>query len=144
MVVAASFLLRLLISAMLLVAGVPVWKHSHEGGDRPHHHSRHEHHHHGLGQSQAHVHLAFFGVEFTMPVGSDDEDDAPTPGQMTFLVAAPMAPGVDYDSQFLLLPQPTLELGNSSPCEPAFRSKTVVAAPLCDTARHERSGVQLI
>ena len=136
----ASRAVRLLMVGPLLFTGVPAWQHSHAAGNRPHSHA---HDHDGFGESHAHLHVTLFGVEFTLPVESDDDDS--DEGQSTFLVAAPTAidPGQSL-LHFAALVQPILNVGEPLQIESTFRCITASAAPLCDTARHERSGVQLI
>ena len=83
-----------------------------------------------------------FGVDFTLPAEADSEGDSE--GRPAYLVAG--APTIDLGqgpAQFIAMAQP-LSLGEPLQVVPTFRCKAVVAAPLCDTARHERSGVQLI
>jgi len=126
----------------LLFTGVPIWQHSHPGGDRPHYHHDHGHPDHE-GTGLAHAHVTLFGVEFTIPAeSSNDESDE---SRATFLIAAPViACEMSHDCSLVHLAQPILNAGELIQIVPAFRCKTAIAAPLCDTARHERSGVQLI
>jgi hypothetical protein len=84
-----------------------------------------------------------FGIEFTLPVEGDDDDS--DEGQPTYLIAA--APTIALGpapAHFIAWALPVLDLCEAVQIAPTFRCKTAVAAPLCDTARHERSGVQLI
>jgi hypothetical protein len=141
-------LLRIALSFGVLFIGVPAWRHSHAGGDRPHSHTHdreldHCHETSGLEASHAHLHITLFGVEFTLPV--EPQEDESDQGQSTLLVAAPtaMEPG-QSPPHFIAVAQPTLRLGVPLQIVPSFRCITASAAPLCDTARHERSGVLLI
>jgi hypothetical protein len=96
-----------------------------------------------MGTSQAHLHVSLFGIEFTLPVEQDDDDS--DEGQPTHLIAAaPTIALAPSPSHFIAWTLPILDFGEPVPIAPTFRCKTAVAAPLCDTARHERSGVQLI
>ena len=149
---------RLLAAALLLTAGFSAgMRHAHPGGDRWHDHhnpgylSRNEH---GaidsIGWSAApmHMHVFVLGFQFTMPaendsdhepradsdhgvlvrlIGTDLNDSAArTPLATCEPVALPTM--IDVDRQPLRL----------APFDPAsFNSQ-----PLCDAARHERSGVQ--
>ena len=129
-----------LLSIVPLLGAVPAWRHAHPGGDRPHAH--HDEHHDGA--SHAHLHVTLFGFELTLPV--DSEDNQSQEDQATWLIA-------DWS---------TVEQQGHSPAEfavpalticwceeprqlvTALRPKAPVTTFLCDTARHERSGVQLI
>jgi hypothetical protein len=144
----------------LLWAGVPAWQHAHPAGDRPHSHhddwhhdSRHHGHghhgqereHHGAGESHAHVHVTLLGIGFTLPAPDNDSEEESEQGHPTYLVTAPIASVAGASLWHLVwCAQPLPELGQISPSTGTFRPQTVGAAPLCDTARHERSGVQLI
>jgi hypothetical protein len=135
---------RVLLSAVLLLTGVPAWQHSHVHGDRPHSHHGHRHHElDGISRSRAHLHVTLLGVDFTLPVPSDDDDQS-AQGQPTYVVGAPVVVDVAHAAQPVFPVKPGPDLGEPCRCEPVFRCKTALAAPLCDTARHERSGVQLI
>jgi hypothetical protein len=133
--------IRLLLVCPLLLLGVPAWRHSHPGGDRPHS-AVHDDLHAGMGESHAHLHVTLFGVEFTLPVESDDEDAEEE--QTAFLIAASIAIDTVPTSHFVVLAQPILDIGEPLQIVPTFRRITASAAPLCDTARHQRSGVLLI
>jgi hypothetical protein len=153
-----AYSIRLVLVFGLLLTGVPAWEHSHNAGNRPHSHARatgharasgHAHRHasehapDGVGESQPHLHVALFGVEFTIPVESESE--LSWRGETTFLMAASVV--VDLTptaSHFAALAQPMLEVGEPVQIVPTFRCISAVAAPLSDNARHERSGVLLI
>ena len=132
--------------AALLFAGLPAWEHAHAGGNRTHDHG---HEHHGSGEPHAHFHVTLFGIEFTLPVESDgqdesDDNDDSSAGKSTYLVSAPASPDAAQSSLPL---SPCLVLFDTAQVLqslPTFHSKTAVAAPLCDAARHERSGVLLV
>ena len=152
---------RFLLIFGMLLSGVPAWQHSHDAGDRPHRHAHdghaHDGHAHdghsqgsrsedgcdGVSQSHAHVHFALFGLEFTIPVESDDDDS--WHGQTTYLAAAAtvmeFAPTSSY---FAALAQPMLKADERVQVVLTFRSISAPAAPLSDNARHERTGVLLI
>ena len=144
---------QLLIAVSLAISmpfiGVPARQHSHAAGDRPHSHVHahqvhdHEHEHNGLGPSVAHTHVTLFGVDFTLP--AESEDDASREDRCTFLGQTPS--GIETDqsaSRFSVVAEPEFDSGELLPTVPTFRSIAASAAPLCDTARHERSGVLLI
>ncbi|HEV3023985.1 MAG TPA: hypothetical protein VGX76_16030 [Pirellulales bacterium] len=102
----------------------------------------------------AHVHLVWLGFEFTLlppAVPTDDQDDSPPPASVSLArlvdnclwlevgrASPPRAIAVDP------LTRPALAEAGAPihPAGPAARN--VAALPLCDAARHERSGVQLI
>jgi hypothetical protein len=89
------------------------------------------------------VHVTLFGVDFTLPAesGDDEKYDA----RCTFL--GPEPGGIEIDpsaSHFSVVAEPVFDCGELLPMVATFRSIAASAAPLCDTARHERSGVLLI
>lgn len=137
---------RFLLAFGILLSGVPAWQHSHDAGDRPHSHVHEhasEHDHDGVGESHPHLHLTLFGVEFTIPVESEDDDS--WQGRTTFLAAVPTLVDVTPTaSHFAALAQPMIEPGEPVEIVPTFRCISALAAPLSDNARHERSGVLLI
>jgi hypothetical protein len=143
---ATQFLFRVLMSVGLLFPGLPGWRHAHAAGDLPHDHFEHGHHashkHQRVGESHVHVHFTLLSVNFTFPVESSD--DASPHGRVTLLVAASIALDVVSPSQVVSLAQPALEGGEVLSVVPTFRCIAVLAAPLCDTARRERTGVLLI
>jgi hypothetical protein len=141
----ANRLIVVLLALNTLLIGVPARQHSHAAGDRPHSHGhsqRHQHEQDGMGSSVAHMHVALFGVEFTLP--AESSDDASHEGHATFLVASPPAIDANQASHFAHLVQPVLDVGQPVQAVATFRCITASVAPLCDTARHERSGVLLI
>ena len=98
-----------------------------------------------------HLHLSIFGFSFTLPQPSNSDDG--DPGQNGDLIC------IRLDQQNCTpagngLHSPTFLDGGSTSLivqvdgglltRPRFSPITAIAAPLCDTARHERSGVQLI
>ena len=167
-------ILRGLLSLAVLVAGVmpPGQVHAHHDGDLPHGHKtdvqRHadlhvsQSHHHGQdhhrGQAASldsgprrHMHLVFFGIELTSPFSDeDDERDAAAIGDQIALVRLLDERGqVSEDQARLRLLEPDDLSYGSGECERSLvhRGSTpppVTVPPLCDRARHERSGVQLI
>jgi hypothetical protein len=166
-------IVRLFLSAVLLLpdGGITEIRHSHAGGDRPHDHQRIANYDHPIdhGSDDArccgshdlagrclvnaggvpHVHVAWFGFHFTYPSPSDSENanhDAqdsliaqllnisasPEPAPV---VAVEFVQVVDHDAgRYQEITEPArMRCSNM----PAFTF-------LCDTARHERSGVQRI
>jgi len=149
---------RLLAAALLVTAGFSAgMRHAHPGGDR-----WHDHHDAGLvarsaheafdsvGWSAAplHMHIFLLGFQFTMPAeeGSDHE---PTAGSDHPVLVRLI--GDDLSDSAARAPLATCEVAarhtlidsdrqpvRLAPFDPAsFNSQ-----PLCDAARHERSGVQ--
>lgn len=141
---ATGLVIRSLIVGLLLFGNVPAWKHAHPGGDSLHSHHDHDCADHVAGASHAHTHFTLLGIEFTWPAPAES-DDEPEQGQPTFLVAAPSAVECGQTpSHPLPLEVPILDGVQPVQVAPQFRCKTASAAPLCDIARHERSGVLLI
>ncbi len=140
-----GYSIRLLLVFGILLTGVPAWEHSHDGGNRPHSHAHGhapQHDHDGVGESQPHLHVTLFGVEFTIPVES--EGDHSPQGQTTFLVAVPtVVESNSATSHFAALAQPMLDLDEPVRIVPTFRCLSALAT-LSDNARHERSSVLLI
>jgi hypothetical protein len=156
------------LAATLLLAngGGPTLRHAHAGGQVPHTHDAsamkvrkadhghpHAHPHAAkLSDSCSHVHFWVFGIEFTsLPLPADREEDSDQWGQ---LVISPLGIGpVVGDlpgSECNPLAAASIDdgLAETRPVSldwaDRFASIPAVAALLCDTARHERSGVQLI
>lgn len=169
---ATNLLLSALVLAWGIVP--PAVRHGHDGGDEPNHrhkavaHHSHEHGDHdhpsdGASRSVEsqvspsalrglvfHLHWSFFGVEFSVPMSEDDQsDDARHAAEPAIvrLVASVPAP-VLHNSTFMggfsaTGAQPALDLPvglTSSLTNPNLTR----SAPLCDRARHERSGVLLV
>ena len=100
-----------------------------------------------------HVHLSCLVFELTFPVSSlppgQEEDDNSDASSAYYLVpddgcAADLRPS---QSAFVAMQLEPLGLSSRELVDvplARFGLTTVIAAPLCDTARHERSGVQLI
>jgi hypothetical protein len=142
------------LTVSTLLIGVPARQHSHAVGDRPHSHDHahcghtedgqsHQHQHNGVGSSVAHVHVTLFGVDFTLPADSDDDENHDA--RCTFFGPAPNAIELDQSaSDFSAVAEPVFDAGEPLAMVLTFRSIAASAAPLCDTARHERSGVLLI
>ncbi len=152
--------MRVVLAMATLFGALPCWQHAHPGAGA-------EHSHHAGGcrladettgdgelraaDSHAHRHLWLLGFELTIPVGAEpsgSDDEAPFDGAIVFL--APEASGV-YSPQD---PPNTLGWLSAFEAPPAyclaparaqatFRAQTAMTTSLCDTARHERSGVQL-
>lgn len=147
----------------------PPIRHAHSGGDQPHQHiaaSEHTHPlHRGHAHSEAdhsvapaddaqlpqvHRHYSFFGFDLALPDRADGEHDA---DHFSF-VCALVGPAADgkapvTDSWPAALPEPLGDSpdrldapGDGRPAHLAPQ-RALPAGPLCDTARHARSGVQL-
>jgi len=143
---------HILLVASVLFYGAPAWEHSHAAGDQPHDHRAHHDHgdcdhqhghsHDGISASHAHRHVTLLGLEFTLPLESTDDDGD---GGDTVLISTKLSIAIELDATMLsALASPQAEYGPPIGQRPTFRIKAAIAAPLCDTARHERSGVQLI
>lgn len=145
----AAFMLRAWLIAGVLSTGVPAWQHAHAASEPSHGHTHghthgrdHRHDQDGMGECHSHLHFWLLGVLFTVPVQSDDSDS--NQEQTTFLVASPTV--IDA-AQPLHLVCPVLSISHvAEPAlfVPSFRCIAAAAPPLCDAARHERSGVLLV
>jgi len=133
--------------------------HCHEGSGHGH---RHPHQHPGemempaadatIEPVTAHVHVWLLGFQFTLPVprGSETEDEGSQPILISlasgeFVQAPCLSPKNDCAGNLCLTPS-LLRNEGFLPPELSCRSaeSRPSSPPLCDTARHERSGVQLI
>jgi len=162
----------LLLAAMLLGATVapPAVRHSHpveEGGaGRYHHHEDHPAHEHGgqhaddaresitsPGSSCSHwwhMHFQVLGVNFTLPEPSSSRSDRESEADSEVLV---LVTGQEFfsgsssrpDSLERRLPTPAFSVvGNAAALQTVVSAPPPVScAPLCDSARQERSGVLL-
>jgi len=164
----------LLSAAVLMSASArPAIDHAHRGGDKPHQHAQasharrhgHPHRHHAhlakratyktfeIANRERHVHVSWFGVELTLraPVLPDDSMRE-VDGQSQFVVVPCVVVPVDSQSTQLkpdIWLSTQFESGGAHsfmpvPISGRFSNTPAIATPLCDTARHERSGVQLI
>lgn len=164
--------IRIVLTVAMLAGALPTWQHSHSGGDQEHFHATlaetgprpaaidHSHraghpqgaqsngHRHYDGCGHPHRHIWLLGIVLTLPAGDEDSNSS---NDRTYegaigLLASETSTVVDSQavahlfSLFTLLPV-TLEPAQT---RTVFRFKPAMVAPLCDTARHERSGVQLI
>jgi hypothetical protein len=97
----------------------------------------------------AHVHVSWFGFHFTYPSPSDSQDanhDAQCPiiAQSLDISASPEpAPGVAVESVQVVDHDAGRFLEITAPAS-ARSSDMPAVIFLCDTARHERSGVQIV
>jgi hypothetical protein len=131
-----------------------------------HRHGRHQHAHSHAGSAQPnvqrvkptytlagtrHVHFSWFGLSFTFPSQPQDEsaDSASGSTELAIVRSLDVTDLAKPDSaafDLVVLAMAALQnagCGISEPALPQFASTPVRAASLCDTARHERSGVQL-
>jgi hypothetical protein len=103
-----------------------------------------------IGGEASHLHFQWLGFRLTLP------DDSPTkkgedrsPSKLLFVQASrasvPQAhTGGRLDTSLTLLPRDLVAADIASSCARVFCSLLWVEShPLCDRARHERSGVQL-
>ncbi|MBX9789054.1 MAG: hypothetical protein K2Y37_09085 [Pirellulales bacterium] len=155
--------LRWLLSALLAATTTmpPGLCHAHARGDVPHRHDRvsadhrHSHRHthahpRDVAPPRAHVHLSWLGFEFTLPASHEPHDGSSAGDRQ-----APcfVRPSDETAADIRSLAGSTL-IAMVAPVTfflPAVVERPITArAPLpaygtllCDTARHERSGVQL-
>lgn len=163
--------LTLLLSATVFLGSVmpPAVQHAH-GGDHQIHdhkttpakHAHHQHSHPHQSESQStieefptwHRHVSFLGWDFHLP--TSDSPNCPSPGsgdlgdQFETLVrlfdtnvVVGSAPSVDWVGMGLPLVMDWPLIENEGAIS-RFGKQTLASLPLCDTARGERSGVQLI
>jgi hypothetical protein len=172
---------RLVLSAALLASAgaTPGIQHSHEGGNRPHHHTakvehshshsyhHHEHSHHEHSHVAAapireaafeisncfrHLHVFWLGMELTFPSPASPNDQNSASDGRTQFVATSLLGNSAVSQQTHRAPDalltPIATHGPDSivtvPISGRFSNTPAAVTPLCDTARHERSGVQLI
>jgi hypothetical protein len=151
--------LRILLAASVLFAGVPVvWQHSHAGGDLAHshahdQHTRHQHQHHGHPHHQqhhqhgsdaghAHLHFSLFGVEETVPLGS--QEDGARDERTTFFVVAPTVMDASPVWQFAFVAAPMPRRGKLLQPATVRRYVSDCAALLPSNAHLEHSCVLLV
>lgn len=128
------------------------------------HHRGHDHHHHdgdeahdavlslGAGAVVWHVHVWVLGFELTWPVSPDSqtEDEAPEPVIVSLAESELLPPGLSPAKYGVVSDEclPAKLADNSGFLRSDRRIQPAEdwpsSPPLCDTARHERSGVQLI
>lgn len=165
--------IRYLLAALLSIATAvpPATRHAHANGAEPHRHGehragthhdhqRHSHAHHGehehadnCAAPTAHLHLALFLFDLTLPVPSSDGDprdeDRWFDGEATRIVRvldqelAPESGSPASAVDFWAAALRPLDVF-SDPFGVEAVSETVTSLPLCDSARRARSGVQLI
>jgi hypothetical protein len=157
----------LLLSAAVLLGSIvpPGQRHAHAAGDVPHNHDKQHahdhsgdaHHHHTTDQhglstpavkpaAVAHVHFACWLFDLTMPVRDESETEDNQPLYLVRLIddclpttiSGPNTHPVDMPShlQSIAVDRPALARRATAPPD--------TAVLLCDAARHERSGVQLL
>jgi hypothetical protein len=168
----ASNLLLLALLAWAIVP--PAIRHGHEGGeDSNHRHDAGTHHgqdngecepssdqdSHVAGTDEApvvlrslfvHLHWRLFGIELSVPVSQDDQPDDGTDDAKPVVVRwddSLPTPGRDNSDSTVNAPATASQLGLPGVVAAASSSRPpnlVPTAPLCDRARHERSGVLLV
>lgn len=159
---ARGFLAAILAVTSLSPMGL---QHSHHGGgvqhaahvfltDR-HQHAGHAHAHHDLEHDSellpgatAHTHAWLLGFEITLPPGSgsDDEDDSDDVVLIRIERQSTAPDNGWIDHWPAIFPAGHVLPADTDPDAyvPEHVITPVVSVRLCDTARHERSGVQLI
>jgi len=99
-----------------------------------------------------HVHISCFGWSFTLPAESKDgESDFDASGSPAVVIVRPldvMATTALSESSigaalWALEAFEATDCSTSALTRPRFSCTPIAVRPLCDTARHERSGVQL-
>jgi hypothetical protein len=136
--------------------------HAHHNGHSHHEHTDHAHHDDVGFETDSkdqtasdntlpvnHVHLVWLGFEFTFPEPAKEPKESQDAETWQFItqISSPMVIGSDAHAtpvwgamHSTVVPKPLSAL----PClDSRFSVKTCLSNPLCDTARHERSGVQL-
>ena len=166
---------NLLLSALVLAWGIvpPAVRHGHEGGEDTTHrhdvvahqgHDRDDRGHSTDATSQpagsevspavlrslvVHLHWSLWGVDFSVPVSEDDQQDdesnAAEPVLVRLVDSVP-TPVAESNGSASIDPVTVWQLGLDSAVVPTSSLTTprlAQSAPLCDRARHERSGVLL-
>ncbi|MDC0934824.1 hypothetical protein OAS39_00965 [Pirellulales bacterium] len=153
--------------------GAHAFGHAHVGGDEFHSHADgaivvhdcgshrcaycndHQEQHRCTGDyplaaaSVSHTHLTLFGFDFSIPPAGDSDDDHDNPLSTTFVGLSDDCPIVlvarSLDIDLLRALLLTASVGDlvASPTA-TFAMPQAPSAPLCDSARFERSGVLLI
>ncbi len=163
--ISLNVLTRILAMALVVTSGFSVGlRHAHAGGEKEHTHSgvaadsvaRYGDNAHEVEldwlESHSHFHLFVLGFQFTFPSGDDAGEDRTLADQLMIVglmgddvsdsaTRAPSAAEIAVND--LMLPvEIVVEVSPfASHGDPALN--LVRAWPLCDNARHERSGVQL-
>jgi hypothetical protein len=152
----------------------PAVRHSHEGGeDTRHRHDAVADHGHDHGERGhtgdadsapagsdvspavlralvVHLHWSVFGVDFSVPVPEDDQpNDGSNDAELAVvrLVDSVPTPAIDRNGPASIAPMTVAQLGLESavvPNPPLASFHLTQPVPLCDRARHERSGVLLV
>jgi hypothetical protein len=152
----------------------PAIRHGHEGGeDSSHRHDAvayhgHDHDDRGYFADEAsqpadsgvsptvlrglvvHLHWSLLGVDYSMPVSEDDQPgDVSNPADLVVvrLVDSVPTPVLGNNGSSSLCPVAVSQPGLNSPVVQTVslaKPSLVPSAPLCDRARHERSGVLLV
>jgi hypothetical protein len=151
---------RLLVAVLLLMAGSSAgMRHAHPGGSGAHHHDSQDVEllasaFPATGGNAAwfaaplHMHIYVLGFQFTVPAEESADDEPAQHGQQ--LVVQRIVANSLCDAAMRTLPaggqaSPALLTSATVPAEvepPPCRLTPISALPLCDTARHARSGVQ--
>jgi hypothetical protein len=129
--------------------------------DADHHDDHDDHEDHQWGEdlgpalesaSTSHVHFSWLGFDLTLPgpPGGGEPDDPGTTATTPALIGTLDAPTggtmgpLSWLAPWLLATHPFAWSGPPpAPCRPRLRPPSNPSPPLCDSARHERSGVQL-
>jgi hypothetical protein len=165
--------IRQCLAAIVLVGNLvpPAYEHAHAGGQTPHRHGAsgahshdHDDHHERSNEHQhlygagfaaapvAHVHWTILIFELTWPIGNDDDRLPSADDLMDDALSGTRIAGQIRDCASSGAAAERDAIGNASAANCAAESAAwqraarlkCPRAVLCDTARHERSGVQLI
>jgi hypothetical protein len=162
---------NLLLSALMLASTClpPALRHAHEGGDEANHrhdtsgvrHLKHGHHeaegYHEhevvsiteravLSDAVVHLHWAIFGIDFSTTLPSEPRSREPAVVRVMVMPAISVSGENAVGVLTAIASQPGLDFASvrsvgTTPLQPP---NLVTSAPLCDSARRERSGVLLV
>ncbi len=153
---------RLLAAALLMMAGLSAgMRHAHQGGESAHDHEDANHRLAMLGAQFAspggagwfsaplHMHIFLLGFQFTVPAEEESGDSETDSGEHLVVVRIL---GDELSDSVARVGAVVEDFSATSPATdivvvpatlPEAPLERVRALPLCDNARHERSGVQL-
>jgi hypothetical protein len=147
---------RLLLAALISItgSGTPAIRHAHAEDNVQHAHrhtAKHSHRHRGhdhkalASSHDRHLHVALLGFQLTMPClphgNNSDDDCSPV---LASLIQHPVASGGNTITNVLAVAEVPCDTFTAVvPIVTHFQCAPSIEHPLCDTARHERSGVQL-
>jgi len=152
--------IRLLAAALIVTAGLSAaQRHAHSGGDR-------SHRHHGDAADIAaselagerptgwfaaplHMHVFLLGFQFMLPAGQESNNEPAADGDHMVVVklagdnvSAASARAPADEAHLAADISASMVIATCAPAPALVQSVMNCTAPLCDSARHERSGVQ--